>query len=140
MKKITLLLFITSITLFTQSCKRDKVCDDYFFSYGLKKTLNERKYCKCISRSLKGDSIAFNEMIREADKFDSGLILDHSYNVSKLVEEIGKEKICSWINSGTIDEKYLVDVMRINYYEFEKGQNYYFKEGGTYPNLFNCEE
>lgn len=94
------MVFLTLCPLIISSCHQNSVCKEFQISEIFKESMDMTEYCKLMSKSIAGDSIAFNELINL--ECESGLCIDHAYNITQLVAQIGEERVCNWIRSSTI--------------------------------------
>ncbi len=122
--------------LMLSSCCNSNKCrfNKIELSSSFKSKINCVEYCSLLDRAIKGDSLAFNNLLEYP--IDNGLIIDHSVVVCQLIKIIGKERVCNWVQDSVIDIK---DVNRIlsfgAHHSFDKKElQYYLDE--SYE--FNC--
>ncbi|UII20380.1 hypothetical protein [Fulvivirga ligni] len=136
MKNIKLYTLVTILSLGLVSCMTDCNCPNAIKVHdAFKAEIDEQEYCSLLNKSLAGDSLSFRNLIGYS--VDGGLMLDHSSHISKLVKMIGREQICIWISTGSIDSNLLNEVLDFNsYHSFSKEEyDIYF----TSESKFKCD-
>lgn len=136
MKKVQLYIILGLICFFVVSCGNKCNCPETIRIHdSFKSEINEGDYCRLINKSINGDSLAFKQLIELPIK--GGLMLDHSTYMCELIRLIGKEKICSWISAGIIENNLLSQVLDFNsYHSFSRDEiEKYF----TSDSKFNCD-
>jgi hypothetical protein len=111
------LIFISIIVIITQfSCGPHCEHENYRLNNAFVIAIDASDYCEKIESSLEGDSMAFREILDPP--VNTGLIIDHPNVISQLILDIGLESICSWIESGVINEEELMEVLSFSTYKY----------------------
>lgn len=132
--RVRLSYLFTLLFLLVLGCRED--CpENYFLHDAFKAEISAYSYCNELNLILKGDSTLFNDFVGKP--LNSGLAIDHGNNVCELVLELGKDRVCEWIDIGVVDPKMLGNALRLSNYNvlFEK-RDEFFTETGE----FNCHQ